>query len=288
VESLTTCLGCKTPIAGGWLCGDCEAKARGPAYLPLSRVGPDGGYDADLFRVLERLEPRSFWFRARNRVILWALRAYFPHARDLIEIGCGTGFVLQAIRRDRPELELVGAELFPAGLAVARRRLPRVPLVQLDARDSGLADSFDVVALLDVLEHIREDGSALTGAARALRRGGGLLITVPQHPWLWSAADVFARHERRYRRADLVRKVEDAGLQAVRVTSFVTLLLPLLAASRLRGGRASSTYEFEREFSLPRFVDNSLERTVVAELALIARGVSLPAGGSLLVVAKKT
>jgi SAM-dependent methyltransferase len=287
VGSLTTCLGCNTEIAEGWLCSDCEAKARGPAYLPLSRDGQDAGYDAELFELLERLEPRSFWFRARNRLILWALRAHFPRARDLIEIGCGTGFVLQAIQRDRPELELVGAELFPAGLAVARRRLPHVPLVQLDARDGRLEDSFDVVALLDVLEHIPEDGSALTAAARALRRGGGLLITAPQHPWLWSAADVFARHERRYRRSDLVRQVEEAGLRAIRVTSFVTLLLPLLAASRLRAGRASSTYEFEREFSLPRVLDRSLERMLVAELALIARGVSLPAGGSLLVVAEK-
>jgi SAM-dependent methyltransferase len=287
VESLTTCLGCNTGIAGGWLCADCEARARGPAYLPLARNGQNGGYDAELFELLERLEPRSFWFRARNRLILWALRAYFPRARDLMEIGCGTGFVLQAIQRDRPELELTGADLFPAGLEIARRRLPDVPLVQLDARDNRLEESFDVVALLDVLEHIREDRRALIGAARALRRGGGLLITVPQHPWLWSAADVFARHERRYRRGDLVRQVEFAGLRAIRVTSFVALLLPLLAAWRLRGARASSTYEFEREFSLPRIVDRSLERILVAELALIARGVSLPAGGSLLVVAKK-
>ena len=84
-----------------------------------------------------------------------------------------------------------------------------------------------------------------------------------------------------------MRKVQEAGLRAIRVTSFVTFLLPVLAVSRLRSGRASSTYEFEREFSLPRALDRSLERMLVAELALIARGVSLSAGGSLLVVAKK-
>jgi SAM-dependent methyltransferase len=275
------------PISDGWICTACRAIARGPRYLSLLHREESGGYDAELFPVLEKLEARSFWFRARNKLILWALRQYFPNARDLLEIGCGTGFVLEAIRRGRPELDLVGAELFSSGLEIARRRLPDVPLLQLDARTMGLVEAVDVVAAFDVLEHIRDDEEVLEEAGRALRLGGGLVLTVPQHPWLWSAADDFAHHERRYRRNELVAKVEQAGMRVVRITSFVSFLLPLLAVSRLRGARDSATYEFEREFELARPLDRALELVLAAERGLIARGISFPAGGSLLVVAKK-
>lgn len=246
------------------------------------------GYDSELFAVLERLEEQSFWFRGRNSLILWALRAYFPEARDVLEIGCGTGFVLQAIRRARPELDIAGAELFPSGLEVARRRLPEVPLLLLDARDIQLEGAFDVVGAFDVLEHVPEDEHVLTEMARAVRPGGGLLLTVPQHPRLWSAADSFAHHERRYRRTELVAKVKRAGLRVVRTTSFVSLLLPFLVASRLRRARDLATYDLESELRLPRPVDRAFESFLIAELKLIARGFSFPVGGSLLVVATKS
>jgi hypothetical protein len=144
-----------------------------------------------------------------------------------------------------------------------------------------------VVAALDVLEHVEHDEQVLAEATRALRPGGGLLVTVPQHPWLWSAADTFARHERRYRRADLVGKIEHAGLRVVRATSFVSFVLPLMMLSRLRGARADATYKFEREFTLPRALDRTLEAVLALERELIKRGVSFRAGGSLLVVAAK-
>lgn len=284
---MSTCIGCDASITDGWLCAACNAEARGPGYLSLLGSEANDGYDAELFAVLEQLEPRSFWFRARNELILWALQAYFPRARDLLDIGCGTGFVLAAVRRARPELAVVGAELFPSGLEVARRRLPDVPLLRLDARNALLESAFDVVAALDVLEHIREDEQVLRRVARALRPGGGVLLTVPQHPWLWSAADTFAQHERRYRRAELIAKVERAGLRVVRVSSFVSFLLPLLVLSRLRGARDDESYEFEREFRLPRVLDRAFEHVLAAERHLIARGISFPAGGSLLMVARK-
>jgi SAM-dependent methyltransferase len=120
------------------------------------------GYDASLFAYLAELEPRSFWFRARNRLIVSTIRRCFPDAQTLLEVGCGTGFVLAALRNALPNLRLTGGELFPEGLEIARQRLRDVELIELDATKPP-PRSFDVVGAFDVLEHIADDESALAG-----------------------------------------------------------------------------------------------------------------------------
>ena len=78
----------------------------------------------------------------------------------------------------------------------------------MDARRIPFEREFDVVGAFDVLEHIVEDEDVLGQMFKATRPGGGLLVTVPQHPFLWSASDEHAMHQRRYSRAELRRKVE--------------------------------------------------------------------------------
>jgi SAM-dependent methyltransferase len=246
-----------------------------------------GNYDDMLFALLERLESQSFWFRSRNEVIVWALRTYVGNATSFLEVGCGTGFVLAAIREQAPRLQVVGAELYAEGLEVARRRLPGVPLVQMSALEIPFSGSFDAVGAFDVLEHIEEDEAALREMRRAVRRGGGIVITVPQHPRLWSAADDFAGHARRYRRDELVAKVRRAGWEPVRVTSFVTLPLPLFVVFRAWGARDTNSYDLESELKLPRPVDRFLGGVMAVERALLTRGLSFPVGASLLLVARR-
>jgi hypothetical protein len=84
----------------------------------------------------------------------------------------------------------------------------------------------DLAGALDVLEHIDDDATALYEARRVLRPGGGIIITVPQHQWLWSDADDYAHHQRRYSRPELITSIETAGFRVQMVTSFVTLPLP--------------------------------------------------------------
>jgi SAM-dependent methyltransferase len=244
------------------------------------------GYDDSLFPVLERLEPGNFWFRSRNRLIVWAVRTYVPGARSFLEVGCGTGFVMTALDAEIPELALTGVELSHTGLEIAQRRLPNATLLELDARALPYDSEFDVVAALDVLEHIPEDRAVLENMARAVRPGGTVLVSVPQHPRLWSAADDVAMHERRYTRKGLVEKVTAAGLVPVRVTSFTSLLLPLMALSRLRNRKAVD-YDFESEFRLSPRIQRVFEQVMNLERRAIERGVCFPAGGSLFVVARR-
>ena len=285
ITDVGRCASCGQASGGRPLCGSCDARARS-SYVYLSGEG-HGNYEDELFALLEQLEPGSFWFRSRNEVIVWAVRTYLDRARQFLEVGCGTGFVLAAIHERAPQLEIMGAELYPEGLEVARRRLPEIPLVQMSALEVPFSGSFDAVGAFDVLEHIEDDEAALREMRGAVRRDGRILITVPQHPRLWSAADEFAGHVRRYHREELVAKVRRAGWEPVRVTSFVTLPLPLFAVSRAWRGRNADTYDLERELRLPRRVDHVLGRLMTVERAVIAFGLSFPIGASLLLVARR-
>jgi SAM-dependent methyltransferase len=185
-----------------------------------------------------------------------------------------------------PLLHLSGSELYTAGLEFASRRLPDAALYQMDCRRIPFDADFDVVCAFDVLEHVEEDQVALGEMFRSVRPGGGVIVSVPQHPWLWSAGDDYAHHKRRYRRAELVSKMRAAGFEVERVTSFVSFLLPLMAVSRSRQ-RDAGTYDPKAEYRSPRAVDRTMESVLETERWLIGRGVSLPAGGSLVAVARR-
>jgi SAM-dependent methyltransferase len=244
------------------------------------------GFEVESFDHLALQEPTSFWFRSRNRLVIQLLRAHFPKAKSLLEIGCGTGYVLSGIKAALPELQLAGSEIYDAGLAYASRRLPGATLYQMDCRRIPFDREFDVVCAFDVLEHIDEDGAALGEMFKATRPGGGIIVSVPQHPRLWSAGDDYAHHKRRYTRGELRSRIEGAGFRVERMTSFVTFLLPLMALSRLRQ-RSAQGYDPQAEYRAPRSVDRVMEMTLEAERSLIARGASLPVGGSVVAVASR-
>lgn len=256
------------------------------AFAPeLAHAG--GGFDASFFPVLAGLEEGNFWFRARNQLILSALRtACGDRMASYLELGCGTGFVLEAIHRQFPQAALTASEVFITGLACAARRVPAATLVQMDARNIPFEEEFDAVGAFDVVEHIAEDAIVLRQAWQALKPGGSLVLTVPQHPWLWSAADTYASHVRRYTAAGLHAVVRGAGFEILRSTSFTTLLLPAMVASRWRW-RAGTTYDPMAEFRISPALNRALERVLDLERKAIEAGLNLPVGGSRLLVARK-
>jgi SAM-dependent methyltransferase len=286
------CLHCEQAFSSAaWTCPSCGFRPMelGGVLSFAPDMERDGdGFDARDFEKLAASEAGNFWFSSRNRVVLWALERYFPQARTMLEIGCGTGFVLAGVRAARPQMALEGGDLFTQGLQYAHARLPGVPLYQLDARDLPFEEEFDLVCALDVLEHVDADDRAMGSMYRAIRPGGGALVTVPQHPSLWSSADVSAHHQRRYTRRELLGKLEAAGFAVRHVTSFVSSLLPLMAASRMVSRLRRGAYDPWAEFRRTQRIGPVLERVAALDLALMRRGASLPAGGSLLAVATRT
>ncbi|MEW5943869.1 MAG: class I SAM-dependent methyltransferase [Pseudomonadota bacterium] len=285
------CCGCGNRFAGaGWQCPSCfSTPQRVAGYLSFSpELAQSGeGFQPAHFAELADVEAGNFWFRSRNRLIVWALRCYFPAARRFFEIGCGTGFVLSGVARANPGLEVSGSEIHTAGLGYAAGRIGNATLFQMDARDIPFEDEFDVIGAFDVLEHIEEDRLVLSQMFRAVSPGGGIILTVPQHRFLWSRQDDYAYHVRRYEARDLKEKVEQAGFRIERMTSFVSLLLPLMLISRLRKRAPDLDFDPLQELRVAPWANYTLEKTLDLERAVIRAGGSFPAGGSLLLVARK-
>lgn len=285
------CLKCDASFSReSWTCPNCGAsppRRNGFVTFAPELDSTSEGFDPDTFDELHSLEELSFWFRSRNELISWAIGQYFPSARSFLEIGCGTGFVLANIEANHPELSCAGSEIHSSGLEFAKTRVSQAELWQMDARQIPFVEEFGLIGAFDVLEHISEDVTALDQIYQAVRPGGGVLLTVPQHPWLWSEADEQAHHQRRYTRNDLQEKLMATGFEVARITSFVSLLLPIMAASRLKNKLLGSKTPVAGEMRLPGFLDTTLESIMRFEKRLIRSGVNFPFGGSLLVAASK-
>jgi len=283
------CVSCRSTFSTpGWRCAVCGHEPPLDRFRRLSAPLAElrDGYDPAEFTSAAAAEAESFWARARNELVAWSLTTYFPEARSLLEVGCGSGIVLAELRRRAPGLRLVGGDAYEVALELAAAHLDGVELLQIDGRDLPFDGEFDAAAALDVIEHVDEDERVLAELHRALRPGAGLLVAVPQHPWLWSAVDEWNLHRRRYTRSSLIRKLERAGFSALRVTSFVSLLLPGMALARVFQ-RNRSTVDPCAEMRLPRPLEAICAGVMRVELALIKRGASFPAGGSLFVVARR-
>ncbi len=240
--------------------------------------------EAHVYERMAELDTAHWWFVARRDILQSLIERVVrppPNAR-ILEIGCGTGHNLEMLARfgtvEANELDPKARELASArlGHAVQSAALPNLTLYP-DAH-------FDLVALLDVLEHVRDDAAALEAIRTRLKPGGKLLISVPANPWMWSAHDVSHHHHRRYRRAQLARVAREAGYEIVLISPFNTLLFPLIAIARLAGkliGRESA------DDAMPPKPINALLRTIFAlEAPLIGR-FPLPFGVSLAAVLRR-
>jgi trans-aconitate methyltransferase len=246
------------------------------------------GFKAHYFKDLAELEAKNFWFRARNKLILWALHKYSPELKSFLEIGCGTGFVILAISKWFPKASLSGSEYFEEGLVYARQRVPSVEFTQMDARHIPYESELDAIGAFDVLEHIEEDEVVLQQICKALRPSGIVFITVPQHRWLWSAVDEYACHVRRYSANELHRKICEAGFEIIRSTSFVSTLLPAMYLSRLlQRNKTNMSIDDVAGLRVNQVLNKFFEWILNFELVLIQIGVSLPIGGTRLLIARK-
>ena len=227
----------------------------------------------EAYEEMRALEERHWWFRGRRR-LLRALLGRVGAGGRLLDAGCGTGGNLAFFGP--------GVGVDPAAEAVAACRARGLDVVQAGLEALPFADAaFDVVLATDVLEHVEDDVAALRELRRVAAPGAVLLVTVPAHPRLWSAHDVALHHRRRYRRDELLARLCSAGWEPVVVTWWNAVLLPLVAAARVR--RSGGGTDHDRT---PRWADGLLELPLAAEAWLVHQGVDLPFGVSLAVAAQ--
>lgn len=227
---------------------------------------------------MAELDERHWWYRARRDILGELIRREIslPAEARILEVGCGTGHNL-------PMLGAFGhvdaIEIDEAARDIASHRLGHTvmnaPLPELEGVRPG---SYDLIAMLDVLEHVEADREALVSLASKLRPGGRILITVPAHPWMWSAHDVVNHHHRRYTRRALRAVVAEAELKLDMMSWFNSLLFPLAAAARVAG---RITGKEDSDDKLPPAPINSLFEAVFGLERYAIGRVPFPPGVSL-------
>ncbi|MDO9253862.1 MAG: class I SAM-dependent methyltransferase [Bacteroidales bacterium] len=248
---------------------------------------PDGGFD-----LTETIRENNFWVNSRNRLfknIVYNQMAPTGKTK-LLEIGCGVGNFIQQIVENE-NLEITGSEIYLKGLMYAKKSLPNVNFIQFDVTQGEIGEEFDLIVAFDVIEHIENDVAAISNINKMLYKGGSLIMTVPQHMFLWSKLDEIVKHKRRYSRGELVTKLQENGFDISYATSFLFVLFPLMLISRLldKGQDQDQSDEIAlgKRIKFPKVLNWIFDLFMRFDEALIRRGASLPFGGTLVIIARK-
>jgi len=226
-----------------------------------------------------------WWYRARRNILADYLARYgkLPGHARILEIGCGTGHNLPMLARFG---EVDAIEIDEAARTIASERLGKAvgsaPLPALTGVERG---GYDLIAVLDVVEHIEDDVAALKAMAECLKPGGKILITVPAHQWMWSAHDVVNHHYRRYSKKTLGAAIERAGLRHNGLRWFNSLLFPAAVAARVAGKLMGKD---DSDDSPPAGALNAaFEKVFGLERRLVGR-IPLPPGLSIITLASQS
>lgn len=238
--------------------------------------------DRSLRDALASVEDRHWWFEGRRRIVAAVLESLDPGSdARVLEAGCGNGANLEmlaafglvsAFEPDAEDLE-----------RATRRGAARVRPGSLPDAVPFEGERFDVIAALDVLEHLDDDRAALSALAPRLADGGRLVVTVPALPRLWSAHDESNHHRRRYTRRSLLDALQETGFVVERITYFNTFLFLPVAIVRTAGRRFGLDTAGTGMPAEP--LNRLLAGIFAAERRVVVRR-SLPFGVSLLAVAR--
>jgi SAM-dependent methyltransferase len=233
------------------------------------------------YQEMAALDQKLWWYRARRDVLADLIRREAQPVRNarILEIGCGTGHNLAMLAAFG---NVDAVELDDESRAIAEQRLGRAvinsPLPEL----AGVSNDYDLIAALDVIEHIEDDAGAVGAIATRLKPGGKFVMTVPAHKWMWSAHDVVNHHKRRYSKASLKQLIEGSPMKLEKIGYFNSLLFPLAVAQRVSSKVRGKD---DAEVKLPpRPLNAALEAVFRAERHFVGR-VPLPPGLSLFAVA---
>jgi SAM-dependent methyltransferase len=237
--------------------------------------------DADYTAAYARLYREHWWWRVRERILLrkigHILGGRAPAAR-ILDVGCGAGLFFDALE---PLGHVEGIESDPLAVEQAGRWRSRIHIGELD--DTFRPESgFDLILLLDVVEHVDRPYRLLRRAASLLRPAGRVVVTVPAFKWLWTSHDALNHHVLRYTAKEIGRLMSDAGLTAIETGYlFQSLLLPKLL---VRAKEALTAPVARVPHVPPRAANIALQAWYRAEYGCAGW---LPFGSSVLAIAQR-
>ncbi len=262
----------------------------------IGHMPEEHSYDPRYFTPLLEAEDRYFWFRIRNQILshfLTRLDQHLPEKYQVLEIGSGTGNTLRVLESACKRGQVTGSDLYLEGLTIAQKRV-QLSLVQADIFNLPFSDTFDLICLFDVLEHLPNDSSVLQQLSQSLHTEGRLFLTVPADPDLWSYFDDASHHVRRYTYQGLQTLLIESGFTIETLTAFMNTTYPFLKLQRTwknlwnRGKKELSETQAINDLSLPEGINQILYRLLLHEVKELEHGKVFKKGSSLLLIAKKS
>ncbi|MBU4502504.1 MAG: class I SAM-dependent methyltransferase [Nanoarchaeota archaeon] len=248
--------------------------------------------DVEEYRAMYVAEKTNWWFVGKSDLIKIILRSIVKSKiKDtkiisILDVGCGTGTRLEEMSGKYEDV--IGIDISHDALRYARMR-GCFNMICANAQSLPIkTESLDVVLLLDVLEHIEEDYTAIKEVYRVLREDGFLIITVPAHKFLWSLHDKYLHHKRRYNKDDLCYILEKNKFEIKRLTYWnMFMFFPVTLMVPFRNVVEFMSIRKKRRYLLPDLLNSILLSVLRIENKKIVMGNNLPFGTSIVCIAKK-
>ena len=231
--------------------------------------------------VMDTVENNHFWFIAKRKfldVVLQRIRA--NKKIKVLDVGCGTGAVMKYLATKN--FLVSGIDMSETAHDYCRKKGLEV--------SSGLANiipypdkSFDIIFVIDVLEHLDNPSESVKEISRVLKDGGVFIATVPAHQWLWSYHDEALHHKKRYSKKEFADLFNDGFVLEIISWIHAFILLPAIFMRFFKNKNNGS------DVKEPPFIINKIMSLVYTVEIIVFKTLHyyLPFGLSLLVVARK-
>ena len=246
--------------------------------------------DKDYYRLYYSIEREHWWFRARENILRSIIeKNILPKIEGkprILNIGAATGRSSEWLEKYG---DLVSLEYDQACIEFVKDKT-HIPIRFGDILNLDLpSDSFDLVCVFDVIEHVEDDQKAVAEIKRVLKKSGYFFITVPAYMHLWSMHDEVNHHFRRYTRKNLSSLFSKDD--HIRVSYFNFILYPMILLSRslnkmIKGKKQTRKSDFE-SFNPGGLMNKLLFRIFNSEKGILKNNIDFPWGVSLLLLGRK-
>lgn len=239
----------------------------------------------EIYKDIVLQEDGHWWFVARRAIFAGVFsRLKLPVGATILDAGCGGGGNLPLLAQFG---NVHAFEMHEASCSYAKgRNIGDIRIGKLPDEIPFDNQTFDLITLFDVLEHVEDDKATLAALMKRIKPGGLLFLNVPAYQFLFGKVDVLHHHYRRYSKGELRAKLQEAGFTIELMTYWNFFLFPVALAVRL----------FEQVYpskglavgmKTPKgYINRALASLVSFERFLMPYA-RLPFGLSLLLVARK-
>jgi SAM-dependent methyltransferase len=177
---------------------------------------------------LDKIEENHWWYKERRRILKLLLRK-FEVKGTALDIGAGAGRNTRVLLEHG--LDALAIENEETGINLCKKN--HIPCLQGDVLNLPFAEnSFSLITLMDVLEHIEDHEKAIKEIYRILKVNGKLILSVPLDMKLWSSHDEISLHKRRYDRKEILQLIEKERFDIILSFNWNSLMKPIVYLRR--------------------------------------------------------